>query len=441
MLQRIGKRNPKELKKGMENIRMAWESLRVNKMRAILTMLGIIIGIGSVIAILTVGNAMSSSITTSLSALGSMNVTVSIQQRSNNRTFGPRFASGPQVEQKKPEEKDLLSTDMIDAMRQRFNTQIAGISLSEGVGSAQAKEGHLYANINVTGANAEYAMVNNVKMMRGRFISENDVIGTRGVAVVSDKLVNNIFGGDTSSALGKELKVYAGSEIYTYSIIGVYENENSLFNMSTVSEVDITTTLYIPVSVAKRLSGGNRGYQSITVAAVPNLDSVIFSKNLKNYFDKYYENNLDFTDAVTSVKSITDQADTILNNLSIAISVIAGISLLVGGIGVMNIMLVSVTERTREIGIRKALGATNSNIRVQFIVESIIVCLVGGILGVILGGALGYLGSYLLKAPTLPTFSSIALAVIFSMAIGVFFGYYPANKAAKLNPIEALRYE
>jgi len=104
-------------------------------------------------------------------------------------------------------------------------------------------------------------------------------------------------------------------------------------------------------------------------------------------------------------------------------------------------MLVSVTERTREIGIRKALGATNSNIRVQFIVESIIVCLIGGILGVVLGGALGYLGSYLLTVPSLPTFSSIAIAVIFSMAIGVFFGYYPANNAAKLNPIEALRYE
>ena len=130
-----------------------------------------------------------------------------------------------------------------------------------------------------------------------------------------------------------------------------------------------------------------------------------------------------------------------MDTLSVAISVIAAISLLVGGIGVMNIMLVSVTERTREIGTRKALGATNANIRLQFVVESALICLVGGIFGIILGAVMGYVGSYLLEAPTLPSLGSIMLAVGFSLAVGVFFGYYPANKAAKLDPIEALRYE
>ena len=142
-----------------------------------------------------------------------------------------------------------------------------------------------------------------------------------------------------------------------------------------------------------------------------------------------------------SMESITEQMDNMMSTINTALSVIAGISLLVGGIGVMNIMLVSVTERTREIGTRKALGATNGNIRMQFVVESVIICLVGGIIGIILGALLGYWGSSLLGAPAMPTVSSILLAAGFATAIGIFFGYYPANKAAKMDPIEALRYE
>ena len=141
------------------------------------------------------------------------------------------------------------------------------------------------------------------------------------------------------------------------------------------------------------------------------------------------------------MESIIASVNDMMGTLSIAIAVIAAISLLVGGIGVMNIMLVSVTERTREIGTRKALGATNANIQMQFVVESALICLVGGVIGIILGAAFGYLGSTLLGVPTLPDLGSVALAAGFSLAVGIFFGYYPASKAAKMDPIEALRYE
>ena len=157
--------------------------------------------------------------------------------------------------------------------------------------------------------------------------------------------------------------------------------------------------------------------------------------------EKFYADNPRAEVAYYSAKSEIEQMNSAMGSIQIAIGAIAAISLLVGGIGVMNILLVSVTERTKEIGIRKALGATRGDIRKQFIIESVIICIIGGVFGIILGTIIGLIGSKLLQFQTLPSLGSIAVAVGFSMLIGIFFGYYPANKAAKLDPIEALRYE
>ncbi len=419
------------------NTRMALKSLRTNKMRAILTMLGIIIGISSVIAILTVGNALTGSVSSSFNVLGSSNVIMSLQQR--NQVAGPAGGLQGQASTKRPETKDLITDEMIQTMRQRYASQIAYVSLIENVGAGQAKDGRLYNNVTVLGANADYAPANNVKLVKGRFLTDSDVKAVRAVAVVSDRLAANLYGADTGAALGKEVKVYVGGDIDTFTIAGVYEYEASTLSVSQVAEKDIRTNLYIPVTTGKRLDAGTAGYQSITVTAASDVDPIAFSTRLKTFYATYYAANPDYQVAATSLKTITEQVNTVMGSLSIAISVIAGISLLVGGIGVMNIMLVSVTERTREIGLRKAVGATPNNIRVQFIVESIIVCLIGGLFGVLLGSLLGYIGSWLLKSPGLPTPSSIAIAVGFSMSIGLFFGFYPADRAARLNPIDALR--
>ena len=415
--------------------RMALKSLQVNKARALLTMLGIVIGIASVIAILTVGDALRNSVSSSISVLGSNNIAISLQQRDQQ----DGFQQGPQSSQQRPQAKDLITDQMIDTMRQRFPNQVVQVSLSEVVGSGQAKDGRRYNNITLLGANGDYATVNNVTLLKGRFLSVADVKGVRNVAVVSDRLAANLFGADLRSALEQELRVYVGSQIHTFTIVGVYEHDQNALTVSQVAEKDIATNVLVPVSTAKRLTASASGYPSVMVAVAPDVDPIAFADQLQEFFATYYVNNLDYRCIATSMKSITQQIDSVMGSLSIGISVIAGISLLVGGIGVMNIMLVSVTERTREIGLRKAVGATPNNIRLQFIVESTIVCLIGGVLGVLLGGALGYLGSYLLDVPTLPSASSIGIAVGFSVSIGLFFGFYPANRAARLNPIDALR--
>ena len=421
-----------------ENIRLAWEGLRANKMRALLTMLGIIIGIGSVIGILTVGEGLSANITGEMAAMGAGNVTIYFKERDNEFNDNSPFAQ----QAFGIAEDDYFTDEMFTALMARYPNIVTQIALLEVMPGGQVKNGRDYANVNVYGVNENYLPMNDIELITGRNIRAKDNEGTRNVAVISDKLVNNMFGGNPEAALGQEVQATLGSDIYTFSVIGVYKYEqNAMMGMmSSSSEKDITTELYIPINTAKRYNGTRMGYYEYAIAGVAG-DSRVVATQIEDFLSRYYVDNEDYNAAAMSMESVTDMVSSMMDTLSIAISVIAGISLLVGGIGVMNIMLVSVTERTREIGTRKALGATNTNIRLQFVVESVIICLVGGIIGILFGALLGYAGSSLLKAPSAPTPGSILLAFGFSMAIGVFFGYYPANKAATLDPIEALRYE
>ena len=419
-----------------ESIRLALEGLRANKMRSILTMLGIIIGIGAVIGILTVGNGLTGSITGSMSGLGATNITVSLRQEGDETDLVASMMG-----MIKPDEKDLMTDDMLDALRSRYGSYMEGISLSETVSSGQVKDGRRYANISLSGVNDQYQSVNNLTLLVGRWIRQKDMDGQRSVCVVSDKLVNNLFQGNAEAALGEEIHVSLDGESLTFRVVGVYKYDASTMGFSMASEQDISTGLYIPLTTAKHLNGSGNGYSSMTIQASAQVDSAAMARDVQDFLNRYYAKNEDYSVFAMAMSTMVESMSTIMNTLSIAISVIAGISLLVGGIGVMNIMLVSVTERTREIGTRKALGATNNDIRVQFVVESIIVCLIGGIIGILVGTILGYVGSSLISEPCYPTLGYILLAVGFSMAIGIFFGYYPANKAAKLDPIEALRYE
>ena len=231
--------------------------------------------------------------------------------------------------------------------------------------------------------------------------------------------------------------------LQTFYIVGVYKyTEDSYASMfGSSSDDDIQTTIYIPIRTAKAIVGAAEGWQSLTAVAAADADVSSFVNTVGDYFASYYTYNDSWTVSASSLSSLLDSMTEMLASVSLGISAIAAISLLVGGIGVMNIMMVSVTERTREIGTRKALGAPGSAIRMQFITESVILCLIGGAIGILLGIAAGLGLSAAMQVSGKPSLASILVAFGFSMAIGVFFGYYPANKAARLDPIEALRYE
>lgn len=424
-----------------ENIRLALTSLRTNKMRALLTMLGIIIGISSVIAIMTVGNSVTNNLTDSMSALGANNITVSVQRKEdeedsseNGMTFG--------VERKSTtiKESDLVTREMIEEYVDKYSDSVLAIAASQSVGDGQVVDGNLYANISLTGVNTGYFIANDTEIVDGRFFDEREMNEAKMVAFVSDKLVNNMFKGDPKLALGSTMQAYIGEKIYNLTIVGVYKYEQSMYSFSTSSEKDISTNCYIPLRTGQELAHLTK-YSSFSVVTNAGVDADAFAKTTKQFFNAYYRNNRNWQISAFSMASLVEQMGSMMDTVTTAISVIAGIALLVGGIGVMNIMLVSITERTREIGTRKALGAPNSSIRLQFIVEAIVICLIGGIIGIILGALAGMGFASYIGTAAVPSVKSIILSLSFSMAIGVFFGYYPANKAAKMDPIEALRYE
>lgn len=434
-----------------ENIQLALASLRAGKMRALLTMLGIIIGIGAVITIVTIGDSMAASIRAEMASFGARNVTVEVRQKDEPGYFdsadaevlGGDGGDGGTFEYREPAESDLITPQMLAEYRRVFAGQLAAAAARDELGSVSVQNGRHKAGATLVGCNADQAKVAGLALQAGRFITDGDGEDGRAVAAVSDLFIQQYFGGRLTAdeALGESFSAEVEGRTLHLYIVGVYRYQPPDGAAPQPHDGTTNTEVYLPIHTGKKLLQRPVGYRSLTLQSQNQADSRLFLQRTQTFFMSYYTRNPYFTAKASSMESMMNSMDKMTQNVKLGISAIAAISLLVGGIGVMNIMMVSVTERTREIGVRMALGARCRTILWQFIVEAVIICLIGGMIGAAVGIGLGSAGATMMGYPARPSLAAMAVAVVFSMAIGIFFGYYPAKKAARMDPIDALRYE
>lgn len=438
----------------IENVKEAVQNLFSNKMRSLLTMLGIIIGITAVITITTIGTSIKSTLNATLNSLGGNSITAYVEA-----VYPEDDADWENWEYPEMEEGDYITQEMLDELSETYPDEIAGYSLYSYLGNGQIFENSdKYANVTVSGCTPNELEYMKLDIIRGRNITQLDMEKKKRVCIVSDTMTSYYFGEE--DPIGQQITFDNVETGYSYDfvVVGVYEYNAAVFGRqdTSVPEKDRLTQMYIPVTTVNDLNGGSDGYDNITILLQTGADANIAQADVDAFFEEKYADNEKWNITSYNMSSDMGMINTVINVITVAISFIAAISLIVGGVGVMNIMLVSITERTKEIGIRKALGAKNKTIRQQFLIESVVLCLIGGIIGILLGLLFGFIlgkvamllintyyaeySSYIIMNVR-PSGVAILISVCVSMLIGIFFGSYPAKKAAKMEVIDALRYE
>ncbi|MEI7884648.1 MAG: ABC transporter permease [Clostridia bacterium] len=401
-----------------ESFSSAIDSIRSNSMRSLLTMLGIIIGIGSVIAIVALGNGLKSYVSGQFESVGSNSIQINITPPSGVTLTKQDYFTITDIaylKSKLPEIKNvsflsLRTFGKLSTEKKDFEAVLSGIDY-------------------------DYTEVEKLEFITGHMFTARDVATKRKVALIYDNDAIRLF--KTVDCLGKKIIFKTDTGTISLSVVGVVKNPQG--GMMSMFGDNVPLMPFAPISLGEQIFPSFFEQTQLYVKHDGTLTAEQIGDRIIRILEKTHHNSGLYVAQLgfAQVNTIND----VLSKLTLAVGAIAAISLLVGGIGVMNIMLVSVTERTREIGIRKAIGAKKRDIQVQFLLESVVLCLIGGILGMLLGFFLAWMAGTLFNIQATITFGVVALTVLFSSAIGIFFGLYPATKAAKLDPIEALRYE
>lgn len=404
-----------------ENLKSAFSSILNNKMRSVLTMLGIIIGIAAVIAISSIGNGTQAQIQEQFEGLGLGQITVSLRGNSRRNLIS----------------SDALTLDDYTEIKNKIQG-IKNIAPVYSGNNAVVKyiDPKDTNTAQITGTTADYENIKLPTLLYGRYISDEDNQEAKKVVVINDTTAVKVFGESSPRVLNNKISIKTWEGTSKYTVVGITENENA--ETEALYDTEYPEAIIMPIASAQRLFHV-KTISNIIVVPEDAEKSSEMSEEITNLLDKrhntedkyYAENPSEILDAATDTTGM----------LTLMISGIAAISLIVGGIGVMNIMLVTVTERTREIGIRKSIGAKNFDIMLQFVVEAIILTAMGGVLGILLGWGIGTVAAHFMDMKSVITAESVIISVSISCAIGIIFGVYPARKAAMLNPIEALRFE
>jgi putative ABC transport system permease protein len=401
-------------------IRVAFRALQRNKMRAALTMLGIIIGVSAVVAMVSIGQGAQATVQAQIDSIGTnlLFVTAGAQN-----VGGVRSGTGDTG-------TNTLTVDDLEAIKR----EVPSVSMVTPTVNARGQlvAGNMNWNTSIQGVSEEYPEVRKWTVQGGSFFTEGDVRTAARVLVIGQTIADNMFAG--TDPVGQTIRV----QNLPFRVVGVMARKGQ--DPQGRDQDDVAFTPY--TTVQKKILGSPRLQIAYVSAVSPDATYTAQQQigELLRQRHKLGPNEPDdFT--VRNMSDIAQAANETNNTMTMLLACIAGVSLLVGGIGIMNIMLVSVTERTREIGIRMAIGARSSAVRSQFLIESVVLSLTGGLFGIILGVAVSLAIPRMLGWPTLISSMAIVGSVIFSVAVGIFFGYYPARKAASLDPIEALRYE